>query len=166
MTTIYLSFTYNNTYEFAEEIEILIDLHQNTAGAESSNSQTVLNHLQDTSTTNKQHANEDENFDAFEGTLLLIFLAVPRPQTTSPLSFKRILCNWAAFTMQKKSHLTYLLELLKEHRPKIDFDTFPSSGKQLMFIDGRDIPQPYTTSLQFASTNSVNRKKHPLPPRH
>ncbi|KZR98633.1 Uncharacterized protein APZ42_005857 [Daphnia magna] len=32
--------------ECAEEIEVHIDLHQNTAGAESSNIQTMLNHLQ------------------------------------------------------------------------------------------------------------------------
>ncbi|KAK4027348.1 hypothetical protein OUZ56_016358 [Daphnia magna] len=49
----------------------------------------------------------------------------------------------------KKSHLAYLLELMKEHRPQIDFDTLPSSGKQLMFIDGRDMPQPYTTTYSL-----------------
>jgi hypothetical protein len=57
------------------------------------------------------------------------------------VSFKQILRHWAASTNQKKSHLTYLLQLLKEHKPLIDFDRLPSSGKQLMFIDGRDVPR-------------------------
>ncbi|KZR96726.1 Cc8L18.2-like protein, partial [Daphnia magna] len=101
-------------------------------------------------TTDKQHANEDVDFDAFEGIPVIYLAGTSSVPNNKPLSFKRILCHWAAFTMQKKSHLTYLLELLKEHRPQIDFDTLPSSGKQLMLIDGRDMPQPYTTTLQLA----------------
>jgi hypothetical protein len=50
--------------------------------------------------------------------------------------------------MQKKSHLTYLLELLKEHRPPIDYDALPSSGQQLMYIDGRDVPYLSSTTEQ------------------
>jgi hypothetical protein len=69
---------------------------------------------------------------------------------SKPLSFKRILCHWAASTMQKKSHLTYLLQLLKEHRPPVDYDVLPSSGKQLMFIDGRDMPHSFLTTLPSA----------------
>jgi hypothetical protein len=45
------------------------------------------------------------------------------------LSFKQILLHWAASTNQKKSHLTYLLLLLKEPKPLIDFDRLPCSGK-------------------------------------
>jgi hypothetical protein len=53
--------------------------------------------------------------------------------------------------MQKKSHLTYLLELLKEHRPPIHFDALPSSGQQLMNIHGRDVPHLSSTTEQNPS---------------
>lgn len=54
------------------------------------------------------------------------------------LTFKRVLQHFAAYTNQKKSHLTYLLRLLKEHQPIPDYDSLPSSGQQLMSISDRD----------------------------
>lgn len=72
------------------------------------------------------------------------------------VSFKQILRHWAASTNQKKSHLTYLLQLLKEHKPLIDLDRLPSSGKQLMFIDGRDVPRQLETLEHTAGYVFVN----------
>ncbi|KZS03094.1 Uncharacterized protein APZ42_034264 [Daphnia magna] len=154
-----------------EETERLIDLNQSIRESTTNNkseyskSQPVLNHTQNSSNADKQQAaKDDEEFDAFEGTPVINLTDSSSATNSKPLSFKRILCHWAASTMQKKSHLTYSLQLLKEHRPPVDYDTLPSSGKQLMFIDGRDMPQPSTTSLAPDSTNIGNRKKHPLPP--
>jgi len=59
-------------------------------------------------------------------------------------------------TNQKKSHLTYLLQLLKEHKPLIDFDRLPSSGIQLMFIDGRDMPRQLETTEHAAKYVFLN----------
>jgi hypothetical protein len=91
----------------------------------------------DSSSTDKQQSNEDE--DLFEGTPVINISTSSAPINNKP---------WAASTMQKKSHLTYLLELLKEHRPPIDFDALPSSGQQLMYIDGRDVPHLSSTTEQ------------------
>jgi hypothetical protein len=100
----------------------------------------------DSSSTDKQQSNEDE--DLFEGTPVINISTSSAPINNKPLSFKRVICHWAASTMQKKSHLTYLLELLKEHRPPLDYDALPSSGQQLMYIDGRDVPYLSSTTEQ------------------
>jgi hypothetical protein len=102
----------------------------------------------DSSSTDKQKSNEDEDF--FEGTPVINISTSSAPINNKPLSFKRVICHWAA-SMQKKSHLTYLLELLKEHRPPIHFDALPSSGQQLMNIHGRDVPHLSSTTEQNPS---------------
>lgn len=103
----------------------------------------------------------DADYDGFQGTTVLD-VTDSSSLSSNILSFTRILQHWAASTNQKKSHLTYLLQLLKEHKTLIDFDTLPASGNQLMFIDGRDMPQPFATSenttryvLVHANFNSV-----------
>lgn len=62
-----------------------------------------------------------------------------------PLTLKRILQHYAVYTNQTKDNMTYLLKLLKRHQPKPHYDSLPSSGMQLLWIDGSDVdgfPQP------------------------
>lgn len=54
------------------------------------------------------------------------------------LSFVTLLQHVSVHTNQKEKHLDYFLELLHHHKPQINYDTLPSSGKQLLRIDGRD----------------------------
>ena len=54
------------------------------------------------------------------------------------LSFKRILQHFAALTGQKHSHLTILLQLLKQFKPDMSYDSLPNTGEELMKIDGLD----------------------------
>jgi hypothetical protein len=74
-------------------------------------------------------------------------------KTESSLTFIQLLRHFAACTSQKQSHLTYLLTLLKLHEPIIDFSLLPSTGKELMEIDGLDFP---------TSTNEPAQRKMPV----
>ncbi|KAK4021857.1 hypothetical protein OUZ56_007346 [Daphnia magna] len=60
----------------------------------------------------------DADYDGFQGTTVLD-VTDSSSLSSNILSFTRILQHWAASTNQKKSHLTYLLQLLKEHKPLI-----------------------------------------------
>lgn len=55
-----------------------------------------------------------------------------------PISFLRLLQHWAATTHFKKTHMDNLLRLIHHHRPVIDYNVLPLTGKQLLQIDGRD----------------------------
>lgn len=72
-----------------------------------------------------------------------------------PLTFKRLLQHFAAYTQQKKSSMTYLMQLLIRHRPTPLYDMLPSTGKQLMYIDGSDVPS-FTFPSSASSTIVVN----------
>ncbi|KAK4017351.1 hypothetical protein OUZ56_032298 [Daphnia magna] len=72
-----------------------------------------------------------------------------------PLTFKRLLQHFAAYTQQKKSSITYLMQLLIRHRPTPLYDMLPSTGKQLMYIDGSDVPS-FTFPSSASSTIVVN----------
>jgi hypothetical protein len=74
-----------------------------------------------------------------------------------PLTLKRLLQHFAAYTKQKKSSMTYLLRLLTRHQPKPDYDSLPSTGKQLMYIDGSDVP----TFPISSTTESLSQTKTP-----
>lgn len=52
----------------------------------------------------------------------------------------KLLRHFAACTNQKQSHLTYLLTLLKLYEPIPNYRLLPSTGKELMQIDGNDLP--------------------------
>jgi hypothetical protein len=52
----------------------------------------------------------------------------------------KLLRHFAAFTNQKQDHLTYLLTLLKLYEPVPYYSLLPSTGKELMHIDGSDWP--------------------------
>ena len=56
-----------------------------------------------------------------------------------PITLKRLLQHYAVYTNQTKENMTYLLQLLKRHQPTPHYDLLPSSGKQLMWIDGSDV---------------------------
>ncbi|KAK4028101.1 hypothetical protein OUZ56_017279 [Daphnia magna] len=56
----------------------------------------------------------------------------------STYSLKQLLQHFAAVTNQRKSHLSCLLRLLKDHQPEPDYVSLPSTGQQLMCIDSRD----------------------------
>lgn len=58
--------------------------------------------------------------------------------TDQNLSLKTILQHYAVYTDTKLSHMTYLLGLLIFHKPLPDYDCLPSTGEQLLHIDGRD----------------------------
>ncbi|KAK4003600.1 hypothetical protein OUZ56_005357 [Daphnia magna] len=72
-----------------------------------------------------------------------------------PLTFKHLLQHFAAYTQQKKSSMTYLMQLLIRHRPTPLYDMLPSTGKQLMYIDGSDVPS-FTFPSSASSTIVVN----------
>ena len=94
-------------------------------------------------------------------------------------SLKKILQHFAVSTHQKKSHMTYLLKLLIEYQPLPAYDSLPTTGQQLLYIDGRDVieqdklrsSQISTSSLAPSSSRSTSgqptrkkqRKPMPLP---
>ena len=89
------------------------------------------------------------------------------------LTLKKILQHFAVSTNQMKSHMTYLLKLLIEYKPLPAYDSFPATGQQLLYIDGRDVvnqrsAQTLTSSQTPSSTEQPTRKKKrkpmPLPP--
>jgi hypothetical protein len=64
----------------------------------------------------QQAAKLDEDFDTFEGTIV-IYLAGSSSKTNSkPYRLKEFCAIWL-LVLCKKNHLTYMLQLLKEHRP-------------------------------------------------
>lgn len=62
------------------------------------------------------------------------------PFKNRPITFKRLLQHFAVYTKQKKSSMTYLLNLLIRHQPDPMYDTLPHTGKQLLHKDGSDVP--------------------------
>ena len=60
-------------------------------------------------------------------------------------SLLKILRHYAAYTCQKQDDMTYLLKLLKTHEPDPHYSMLPSTGKELVKIDGRDWPSNGTS---------------------
>ena len=60
--------------------------------------------------------------------------------TFGQMTLIKLLRHFAAFTNQKQEHLTYLLTLLKLYEPVPYYSLLPSTGKELMHIDGSDWP--------------------------
>lgn len=97
-------------------------------------------------------------------------------RSPDPISFKRLLQHFAAVTHQKKSKMTCFLKLFKRHQPIPEYDTLPSTGQQLLQIDGRDyygFPSEKTRTNKWTSAyvvtstaRGVKRKRLPtrLPP--
>lgn len=56
------------------------------------------------------------------------------------LSLKALLRHYAKYTNQKNSYITYLLRLLITHRPAPDYDSLPTTGEQLLKLEGSDFP--------------------------
>lgn len=81
---------------------------------------------------------EDEGSDSDSDDLFTGTTVRPCFGNPSSLSFKRILQHWAAYTSQKKSHLSYLLQLLKHYQPVVEYTTLPNTGRALMSLDSRD----------------------------
>lgn len=54
------------------------------------------------------------------------------------LSLPRLLQHFAVYTNQKQDAMTYLLMLLKSHQPAPCYSFLPSTGKELLKIDGSD----------------------------
>ncbi|KAI9556033.1 hypothetical protein GHT06_018600 [Daphnia sinensis] len=76
-----------------------------------------------------------------------------------PLTFKRLLQHFAAYTQQKKSSMTYLLQLLIRHKPTPLYDMLPSTGKQLMYIEQSDVSSftfPSSASSTIAANETVS----------
>ncbi|KAK4028017.1 hypothetical protein OUZ56_017180 [Daphnia magna] len=64
------------------------------------------------------------------------------------LHHELLLRHWAAFTSQKQSDMTYLLTLLKLYEPNPTYALLPSTGKELMKIDGNDWPTSRNKQLK------------------
>lgn len=47
--------------------------------------------------------------------------------------------HFAVTTHQTKNNMSILLKLLKTHKPLVDYETLPSTGKALLVIDGNDV---------------------------
>ena len=54
------------------------------------------------------------------------------------LNLPRLLQHFAVYTNQKQDAMTYLLKLLKTHEPAPCYFFLPSTGKELLKIDGYD----------------------------
>ena len=65
-------------------------------------------------------------------------------QNSKP-SLLKILRHYAVYTCQKQDDMTYLLKLLKTHEPDPNYSMLPSTGKELVKIDGRDWPSNETS---------------------
>ncbi|XP_045032088.1 uncharacterized protein LOC123474226 [Daphnia magna] len=95
--------------------------------------------------------------------------------TDQNLSLKTILQHYAVYTDTKLSHMTYLLGLLIFHKPLPDYDCLPSTGEQLLHIDGRDfvglssdmeatLDEENNVQEETSTDNQpLRRKKNPLP---
>lgn len=87
-----------------------------------------------------------------------VFLGQCGIKNGTGVSFIKILRHFSVLTDQKKSHLTTFLRLLHHHKPVIDYDSLPSSGEQLLAIDGRDFP-PVTFDTLPASEKEDDQPK-------
>ena len=54
------------------------------------------------------------------------------------ITFKRLLQHFAVYTRQGRNKMLYLLKLLLDHKPEIDYDSLPRDAKCLLAIDSRD----------------------------
>lgn len=75
----------------------------------------------------------------------------------------KILRHFAAYTNQKQIHLTYLLKLLKLYEPIPYYSLLPSTGQELMHVDGSDWPTSTNNaqkSRQLPSAVSINDGKY------
>jgi hypothetical protein len=74
--------------------------------------------------------------------------------TAHPISFLRLFQHWAIKSRQKNTNLDLFLRLMRHHKPVIDYDVLPATGKQLLKIDGRDYCG-YKPPTPFASTSVI-----------
>jgi hypothetical protein len=56
------------------------------------------------------------------------------------ITMLQLLRHFAVYTNQKQNHMTYLLTLLKLYEPHPYYSLLPSTGKELLKIDGGDWP--------------------------
>lgn len=101
---------------------------------------------------------EDDEADQFEGTPVL-FLNQDSI-LKKPLSLKKILQHFAAYTNQKRKHMTYLLRLFIHHKPAPAYEMLPTTGDQLMYIDGRDITASSVTVSMDNDESHVMMSTH------
>jgi hypothetical protein len=75
----------------------------------------------------------------------------------------KILRHFAAYTNQKQKHLTYLLKLLKLYEPIPYYSLLPSTGQELMHVNGSDWSTSTNNaqkSRQLPSAVSINDGKY------
>lgn len=80
---------------------------------------------------------DEQSEDEFEGTAV-IEIGDMAEGLEETMTFVKLLRHWSTFTLTKESHLSYFLRLLKHYKPVIDYSALPSTGKTLLYIDGRD----------------------------
>ena len=85
------------------------------------------------SDTEEEEEYKEDQYSDTEEQPTAVFLR--NPFNNRPITFKRILQHFAVYTKQKKSSMTYLLNLLIRHQPDPMHDTLPHTGKQLLHID-------------------------------
>lgn len=101
---------------------------QTTVHTEHSNHNHLLSN-----TTMRDGCDADDDFDGTNSCFVDSNLLISKP-----LTLKKLLQHFAAYTGQKKSHMTYLLKLLKKHQPPAAYESLPSTGTQLMSITRND----------------------------
>nr|CAH0105065.1 unnamed protein product [Daphnia galeata] len=90
------------------------------------------------SDTEEEEEYKEDQYSDTEEQPTAVFLR--NPFKNRPITFKRLLQHFAVYTKQNKSSMTYLLNLLIRHQPDPMYDTLPHTGKQLLHIDGSDVP--------------------------
>lgn len=85
-------------------------------------------------------------------------------ESPQSLSFVTLLQHFAAYTGQKLSHMTYLLKLLKTHKPSPYYDELPNSGRELLKISCTDSCSPEegcgSFSKRMPEAKKVNEGKY------
>ena len=61
-----------------------------------------------------------------------------KDNASEKMTLIKLLRHFAAYKSQKQEHMTYLLKLLKLYEPTPNYCLLPSTGKELMHIDGND----------------------------
>lgn len=56
------------------------------------------------------------------------------------ITFQRLLQHWSTSIVLEQDNLTLFLRLLKHFRPRIDYDSLPSTAKTLLKIDKKKMP--------------------------
>ena len=86
-----------------------------------------------------------------------------KDNASEKMTLIKLLRHFAAYTNQKQEQLTYLLKLLKLYEPTQNYCLLPSTGKELMHIDGNDwhtVSREIPISRKLPSPGHINDGKY------